>query len=38
MYLGSINDKVWDVVENEFVILDLPISPTMTRSTSNAIP
>jgi hypothetical protein len=22
MYLGSINDKVWDVVENEFVIHD----------------
>jgi hypothetical protein len=22
MYLGSINDKAWDVVENEFVILD----------------
>jgi hypothetical protein len=22
MYLGSINDKVWDVVKNEFVILD----------------
>jgi predicted oxidoreductase (fatty acid repression mutant protein) len=22
MYLGSINDKVWDMVENEFVILD----------------
>jgi hypothetical protein len=22
MYLSSINDKVWDVVENEFVILD----------------
>ena len=22
MYLGSINDKVWDVVENEFVVLD----------------
>jgi hypothetical protein len=22
MYLGSINDKVWDVVENEFMILD----------------
>ena len=22
MYLGSINDKVWDVVENEFVIID----------------
>jgi hypothetical protein len=22
MYLGSINDKVWDVVENEYVILD----------------
>ena len=22
MYLCSINDKVWDVVENEFVIID----------------
>jgi hypothetical protein len=22
MYLGSINDNVWDVVEKEFVILD----------------
>jgi hypothetical protein len=22
MYLGSINDKVWDMVENEFMILD----------------
>jgi hypothetical protein len=22
MYLGSINDKVWDVVDNEYVILD----------------
>jgi hypothetical protein len=22
MYLGSINDKVWDVVENEFVVID----------------
>jgi hypothetical protein len=22
IHLGSINDKVWDVVENEFVILD----------------
>ena len=22
MYLGSINDKVWDVVENEFVIIE----------------
>ena len=22
MYFGSINDKVWDVVENEFVIID----------------
>ena len=22
IYLGSINDKVWDVVENEFVIID----------------
>jgi hypothetical protein len=27
MYLGSINDKVCDVVENEFVILD-PTNPT----------
>jgi hypothetical protein len=22
MYLGSINDQVWDVTENDFVILD----------------
>ena len=22
MYLGSINDRVWDVVENEFVVID----------------
>ena len=22
MYLGSINDTVWDVVENDFVIID----------------
>jgi hypothetical protein len=22
MYLGSINDKVWDVTENDFVVLD----------------
>jgi hypothetical protein len=22
MYLGSINDKMWDVVKNEVVILD----------------
>ena len=27
MYLGSINDKVWDVVEHDFVILD-PTNPT----------
>ena len=28
MYLGSINDKVWDVTENDFVILD-PTNPTL---------
>jgi len=22
MYLGSINDQVWDVIESDFVILD----------------
>jgi hypothetical protein len=22
MYLGSINDQVWEVIENDFVILD----------------
>jgi hypothetical protein len=22
MYLGSINDRVWDVIEHDFVILD----------------
>jgi hypothetical protein len=27
MYLGSIHEKVWDVVENEFVIID-PINLT----------
>ena len=27
MYLGSINDRVWDVTENDFVILD-PANPT----------
>ena len=27
MYLGSINDKVWDVTESDFVILD-PTNPT----------
>ena len=27
MYLGSINDRVWDVVEHDFVILD-PTNPT----------
>ena len=28
MYLGSINDKVWDVTENDFVVLD-PTNPTL---------
>ena len=27
MYLGSINEKVWDVTEHDFVILD-PTNPT----------
>ena len=27
MYLGLINDKVWDMVDNEFVIID-PDNPT----------
>ena len=27
MYLGSINDRVWEVTENDFVILD-PANPT----------
>ena len=27
MYLGSINDKVWDVTRSDFVILD-PTDPT----------
>jgi hypothetical protein len=27
MYLGSINEKVWEVVENDFVVLD-PTRPT----------
>jgi len=27
MYLGSINDRVWEVMENDFVILD-PANPT----------
>jgi hypothetical protein len=35
IYLGSINDQVWDVTESDFVIQT--ISPTMTRPTSNAI-
>jgi len=26
MYLGSINDRVWEVMENDFVILD-PANP-----------
>ena len=33
MYLGSINDKVWDVTENDFMILD-PTNPT-TRELEN---
>ena len=32
MYLGSINDRVWEVTENDFVIL-----PTMREPTNNAI-
>ena len=28
MYLDSINDMVWDVTKNNFVILD-PINPTL---------
>ena len=36
IYIGSINDKVWDVVENEFVITDPTNLTTMTRLTSNA--
>ena len=27
MYLGSINDQVWDVTESDYVILD-PTNPT----------
>ena len=27
IYLGSINDRVWEVTENDFVILD-PANPT----------
>jgi hypothetical protein len=27
MYLGSINDRVWEVIEHDFVILD-PTNPT----------
>ena len=30
MYLGSINDKVWDVTENDFVVLD-PTNPTLRK-------
>jgi hypothetical protein len=34
MYLGSINDQVWDMTENDYVIID----PTnLTKQTSNAI-
>ena len=28
MYLGSINDKVWDVTESDYMILD-PTNPTL---------
>ena len=31
MYLGSINDRVWDVVEHDFVIFD-PTNPTPNES------
>ena len=35
MYLGSINDQVWDVTKSDYVILD-PTNLTKTRPTSNA--
>ena len=37
MYLGSINDQVWEVTENDYAIIDPKIPPTKTRPTSNAI-
>ena len=37
MYLGSINDQVWDVTESYYAIIVPTISPTKTRPTSNAI-
>ena len=37
MYLGLINDQVWNVTESDYVFLILTISPTKTRPTSNAI-
>jgi len=37
MYVGSINDRVWKVTENDFVILD-PVNPTDNeREASNTI-
>ena len=37
MYLGSINDQVWDVTESDYAIIDPDISLSKTRPTSNAI-
>ena len=37
MYLGSINDQVWDVTKNAMLSLIPIISPTKTRPRSNAI-
>jgi hypothetical protein len=37
IYLGSINDRVWEVIEHDFVIL-IPLTPPIMREqTSNAI-
>ena len=36
MYLGSINDKVWDVTENDFVILD-PTNQDKTNKQCNTM-
>ena len=35
MYLGSINDQVWDVTENDYAIID-PDNPTKIGPTNNA--
>ena len=36
MYLGSINDQVWDVTESYYAIIVPTISPTKTRPISKA--